>query len=393
MKPPALANWRGYVRVRIRGQYAEQLLNKLSAKQMLIWDVAREEDNQVSFFMMLPDFFRLRPLLKETGCRVHVEARFGLPFSVKQVRKRTFFISGLFLFLLGMYMLSSLIWTIDVKGNERISTDDVLAAAREEGIYPFQWTFRMKKLDTLSKELNARLPSTSWIGVTRQGTKVVIHVVESTVAENRTLRNPSHLIARTDAVVTEIIAKAGRAVVRPNTRVKKGSVLISGIVGSAQAQQAVPAKGVVRGLVWHEYEISSPLISKQKVLTGEFTERHYVQLGERRLQVSGFGDIPYAQYEVTTDVAATSWGRVSLPFGWITEKIAEVQLVAEERSEQAAMQEGLKQARFDIVAKNGPDARVKTEKILHQKSENGKVKLKVLFEVEQSIAVEQPIIH
>ncbi|MCG7407846.1 sporulation protein YqfD [Paenibacillus sp. ACRRX] len=393
MKPPALANWRGYVRVRIRGQYAEQLLNKLSAKQMLIWDVMREEDNQVSLFLMLPDFFRLRPLLKETGCRVHVEARFGVPFSIKQVRKRTFFISGLFLFLFGMYMLSSLIWTIDVKGNERIPTDDVLAAAREEGIYPFQWTFRMKKLDTLSKELNARLPSTSWIGVTRQGTRVVIHVVESTMAENRTLRNPSHLIARADAVVTQIIAKEGRAVVRPNTRVKKGSVLISGIVGSTQAQQAVPAKGVVRGLVWHEYEIVSPLISKQKVLTGDVTERHYIQIGERRLQVSGFGDIPYAQYEVTSDTAAASWGSVSLPLGWITEKIAEVQLVAEERSEQEAMQEGLKQARVDIAAKNGPDARVKTEKILHQKSENGKVKLKVLFEVEQSIAVEQPIIH
>ncbi|WP_261378336.1 sporulation protein YqfD [Paenibacillus agilis] len=392
MKPPLMGKIRGYVKVQIRGQHSEQLLNLLLAKRITIWDVRRTEDHQVSLFIIVPDFFRLRPYLKKTGCRVHVMERHGLPFSVGQVRRRSFFVTGAFLFLLGLYMLSSLVWTIEVKGNESISTEQVLAAAHQEGIYPFQWTFRLKDTEDLSKALHAKLSSSSWVGVTRQGTKIVIHIVESTVPKARKLNNPRNIVARTDAIITSIIAEEGKAVVKPNDRVRKGQLLISGGLGSPESPLTVVAKGSIRGLVWYEYSIQSPLISKQKVMTGQSVEKSYVQLGQRRLQVSGYGEIPYYHYEVKTEFSDVNVGMLTLPLKWVKEKIMEVQIVEEAQEQQEAVQIGLQHARSDIMAKYGPNARVVTEKILHQKTENGKVKLKVMFEVEQSIAEEQPII-
>ncbi|WP_195572693.1 sporulation protein YqfD [Paenibacillus sp. 1001270B_150601_E10] len=392
MKPPASAKWRGYIRIAVRGKHTEQFINELYTKEMMIWDISRIGENQVSMMLMLPDFFRLRPLLKRTGCRVHVMERHGLPFSVKQVRKRTFFITGLFLFLFGLYMLSSLVWTIEVKGNERIHAEEVLAAAKEEGVYPFQWSFRLKKMDELSKEIHAHLPDATWVGVAKQGTKIVIHIVESAMPDDRKLVNPRHLVANTDAVVTQIIASQGKAVVRPNTRVKKGNVLISGIIGSTDMPRIVPAEGIVKGLVWHEYNISTPLITKEKTFTGEFKERQYIQMGDRRLQVSGYGEIDFTHYEIQEDEQQAGVYKWQLPIKWVHQKIMEVQEVSRERSEEEAVEAGLEQARADIAAKHGGDSRIVTEKILHQKADNGKVKLKVLFEVEQSIAVERPIV-
>lgn len=393
MKVPVTAKWRGYVRIRIRGGNPERVINALLAKQTQIWDVARTADGDVTLYMKLPDALRLRPLLKETGCRMKTLERHGMPYSTKILRQRSFFIAGLFLFMLGLYMLSSLVWTIEVKGTSHVTEEQVLAAAREEGIFPLQWSFRLHDMTKLSKGIHGRLDDTSWVGVTKRGTKVVIHVVESTVPKARDLNNPRDLVAKVDAVVTRIIAEEGKIKVRPNTKVTKGTVLISGNIAPEGQFKQIAAKGIVYGLVWHEYEIQVPLISKQKVFTGEMKERNYVQSGTKRLKVSGYGDIPFEQYEIIQQWMPASWKWLSLPLGIMNEKIMEVHMVSEERSESDAIKIGLEQARADILSKYGKDAEVKMEKILHQNTDNGKVKLNVLFEVEQSIVDEQMIIN
>ncbi|MCY9513536.1 sporulation protein YqfD [Paenibacillus apiarius] len=392
MKAPSLARVRGYVRVRARGKNIETFINAAASKQLRVWDVKVTTPGVMEFHVLIADFFRLRPLLKQTGCRVHVKERFGIPFAMKRIRRRKFFVLGAFLFLFGLYMLSSLVWTIDVKGNERIPTEDVLSAARQQGIYPFQWTFRLRDPDMMSKGMTSQLKGVSWIGVHREGTKVSIEVVESITPDPRQLVNPRHLVAKTDAVITHIIADQGRPVVKQNMRVKKGAVLISGSLGTPDAPLTVAARGDVRGLVWHEYHIVSPLVSKQKVYTGEQKEITYFVAGDRRLKVAGYGDIPYAHFETIQDVSRMKWRELTFPIGWLKETVMEVQYVSEERSAEEAYEAGLMQARADVIAKNGPEARIQTEKILHRKADNGKVDLKVLFEVEQSIAEELPLV-
>src|SRR5690606_36616212 len=101
----------------------------------------------------------------------------------------------------------------------------------ETGIYKMQWKFKLKNPSELSAQLVRKLDGVSWVGVSVEGTKVNIKVVESARAEEKTLKNPRNLIATHDAVVSYIFAEKGRPVVKTNTHVKKGDVLISGIVG------------------------------------------------------------------------------------------------------------------------------------------------------------------
>lgn len=82
-----------------------------------------------------------------------------------------------------------------------------------------------------------------------------------------------------------------------------------------------------------------------------------------------------------------------LPLGWMTEKIMEVTEVQRTITEDEAKKEGIEGARRDILAKYGTDSRFVSQKILHDKKENGKVYMKVLFEVEETIAKELPIVY
>jgi len=342
---------------------------------------------------MLTDFFRIRPLLRQTSCRVHVEARYGLPFALHKMSRRKAFITGFFLFFVGLYLLSNLVWKVDVQGNVNVTEDEIRKAASAEGIYVFQWSFRLKNQEELSRQLTHRLPGVSWVGVEKRGANITIHVAESTKPEAKQLMNPRHLVAKADAVVTDIFTEQGRAKVRKNSRVKKGSILISGIIGSDQNPQAVVAKGKVKGLVWHEYQVSVPLLQKERTYTGAFEKRNYLITGNRALQVSGYGKVPFEKYEIITERSDAQIGPYKLPVGWMTEKLMEVHEIERNITEEDARKIAMEHAKSDALAKNGPEAQIRDENILHQEVKNGKVYLNIHFEVEQWIAEELPIIH
>ncbi|MDP4096985.1 sporulation protein YqfD [Paenibacillus sp. P96] len=393
MRQPALTRLRGMVVIEVTGGQVESFVNLLSKRQIPVWDVRPLNGNRAEMKLLLPDVFSLRPLLRRTGCRMHVTRRTGFPFIAARLGRRKFFAAGLLLFFVAIYMMSSLIWTVEVKGNESLTTEEVLRAAREEGIYPLQWSFRLAGQDKLSKDLMRKLPDASWIGVEKQGTVITIQVVEASRAAPKPLLDPRHLISKADAVITEIYAEQGRPVVQKNTRVKRGDILISGTLGDEENQEQVVAKGQVRGLVWHEYEISTPLVQRSKTYTGESRERLYLVLGNRAVQFWGYGKDPYAAADTVTEYDPLTWRSVKLPFGWMTERVMETQEQQHAVSEQAAKELGLTRARTHILAKYGKGTKILGQKILHEKKENGKVYMKVLFEVEQEIAEELPLVY
>jgi len=391
------ASWlqwvRGIVGIQVRGEKMEILVNKALEKKIHLWSISWTSKGELVCFVTVQDFFRLRPLLKETNCRLHVISRQGMPFWFERLEKRIFFGVGLALFFVGMYLLSSLVWSIEVKGNNLLSEEQVLQAAAQEGVYPFQWSFRLSDTDVLSKRLTQKLPGAAWVGVEKRGTKISIQVVETTKPAEKPLLSPRHLVASADAVITDIMAETGRPVVKRNAKVKKGDVLISGILGDEANTQTVVAQGEVKGLVWHEYNIESPLKRKMKGYTGEKMTRWYMVIGGRALKVSGFGDIPYKQYETERQLQEATWRTRSLPFGKMKETIREVQEGLTGVTAEEAKTAGLEQAKAEILAKYGPGAKIHAENILHEKTENGKVYMKVLFEVEQSIVTERPLVH
>lgn len=392
MKEPPLSSLRGFVTLHVTGPQVERFINAVNEAGIMIWDV-RPAGNGASLNVLLDDFFVLRPLLKQTGCRMHVTGRNGLPFRLARLWKRKLFTAGLLLFGVTLLLLSSMVWSVKVEGNQYIASDDILVAARQEGVFPFQWIWRMDEPDKLARKMTSRLPGLSWVGVQRTGTSITIQVVEADRPEGKPLLSQRHLISRTDAVVTEIYAEQGRPVVGPNSRVKKGDILISGTLGDENNMQSVVAKGEVKGLVWHEYNIEVPLKTTGSSYTGERKDRMYIVIGNWAVQLWGYGQSGFDKSRTLTEHDLLSWRSLQLPLGLMTEKEMEISYTSVTKTPEAARQEGITRATSDILARYGTDSVIKSQKILHEKKENGKVYMKVMFEVEERITEELPIVN
>lgn len=389
MKSPVFANLRGVVTIVVRGKSIELLVNELTKKEMQVWDLKPLPDGTMEMNIQLADFFKLRPLLKRTGCRISVKRRSGIPFMMFRLWKRKWFVFGFALFIGVVLALSSLVWDIEVEGNGKIPKEDILLAARSEGVYPFQWIYRLPRQDELSKDLARKLPGVSWVGVSRTGTRITIQIVEASKPKEQELMNPRSFVSTSDAVVTRIYVERGQPEVKKNDRVRKGQILISG----EQGGKTIVAKGEVRGTVWHEYNIEIPLLRKQKVYTGEKKERGYLYFGKTAIQLTGYGKVEFKKSNTLTKLDPLTWRSFKLPIGWMSEEIMETTFIELAISEEKAKNDGIEAAKRDIMAKYGINSVVLSQKILHEKTENGKVYMKVHFEVDQDIAKELPIVQ
>jgi similar to stage IV sporulation protein len=392
MQSTFIAWLRGYVRIELRGGNFEAFVNQAIEQKYAIWNIRVLPNERMEAEILIKDFFELRPILKRTGCRLHVTSRWGLPFWLSRIGNRKLFVSGIAGFIIGLYLLTSLVWQIQVEGNEKLSQSEILQAASKLGIHRFQWKFRLPESAALSHQLQGSLPGTAWVGVEVHGTRITIKVVEAAIPDKKPLMNPRNLVASKNALITEILADKGKPLVKPNMYVRKGDVLISGVIGNEQNQQVVVANGKVLGIVWYTSHIEAPLSRTFKVYSGETKDRSYLVLGTRALQVTGYGKLPFEKYETIAARKTLQWRNYVLPVGWLHEKVMEAHDVEHPISSEEAKASSLAQARAELLTSSGKDSRIAGEKILHEKTENGKVYMEVHFEVEESIVEEQPIV-
>jgi len=387
-----LKEWtEGYVTITVRGKRFERFLNMAVREGLRVWNIRRVAAETCRCDILIADYFRLRPFLRETGCRSHVEQREGLPFWLVRLRRRSGLAIGAVLFLVGLYMLSSFVWTVEVTGTKQMSPQKVLNAAEEIGIKEGAWKVKLKEPLVLRKELMSLLPEASWIGVTIQGTKVTLNVVEKDDPVKPIVLGPRHLVAKKRAVIHTILPESGRSQVKVNQFVEKGQVLISGIIGSDQRQQVVAARGTIKGEVWYRSDASVPLKQTQFRLTGEQLEQQYLVVGPYAVQLWPWNKQSFAQYESEESRFMPSYAGYTSPIGW--KQITQTEVVQNEveLSVEDAIAYAKRFTREDILRKAGKDAVIQEEKVLHARTENGKVYVSIHFSVIEDIAVEQPI--
>jgi len=383
---------KGEIRVELVGGDSAKFINEALHKHINVSDLHWTSSNQLQFTINVEQFFELRKIVKPMGGKIRIINKAGFPFVTRLLFKRIWFAIGLALFFMLIGILSTFIWSIEVVGNNTIPTQTILQVAKDNGLYPLQSSFRLPHKDKLAKQLLNNIDGVNWIGIEHTGTKVLIKVVEMTLPEKREAQSYRHLIASNDAVITYMITNVGKPVVKEHMRVKKGDILISGIIGSERHSEIVVADGEVRGLVWYEYKAELPLTHSILTYTGEVKRKNYIVIGDRTFRFKN-KTLQFEQSELTQKYNPLVLFNYELPFGILKETEYESRNIQSELSKEEAKQIALQQAKKRLLEKSGADSKVISENILHEELQNGKVVLRILFEVEQSIVQQKPIVQ
>ena len=102
---------RGYVIIRLKTNNCEKTLNLLRKNGIRMWDVEKRESD-VKLKISYEDYEKYKHIIEKA--KIETVSKKGLVFTLKKLKVRKGFAAGLFILLICLYVLSSLVWNVEV---------------------------------------------------------------------------------------------------------------------------------------------------------------------------------------------------------------------------------------------------------------------------------------
>lgn len=393
MKNQWTANLTGMVQVKVMGLGPERFLNECMRKGIPLKNVKKNGANSISFTIDLRDYKRIKNIPRKKEYKVYFIGRQGLPFEIRRAWKHFGFVIGLVGFIVVLFLLSNMVWRIDVKGASPEIEYKLRKDLHSLGVKTGVSQFSLPKLQTIQKILQDDNPSITWIGVQLKGTTFHFEVVEKRLPKPDQKIYPRHIVAKEEAVITSMFVEKGKPLVRTNDYVKRGQVLVSGVIGTEEHPIIVPAVGKVIGEVWREEIISIPLNTKFTVLTGEKKNRYYIGTSQSKIKFWGFDKNKYKAFQTEDNVYRFKFFKWKLPIYYTKKSILESEDVVRTYTRAEAIKVGKQTGKNDLLDQLSQDAKILQEKVLHESLDNGKVNLRIYYKVLEDITKTKTIVQ
>ena len=269
----------GYIRIRIEGYSVEKLINVCLKNKIFFWNIKREKSTIIYTNIGVKEFKDLIQIARQTGCRVKILNKKGMPFLLNKYKKRKIIFFFLLILIILLMVLSQFIWNIKIVGNEEIATTEIAAVLEEKGIKIGVLKNNIDKQKVIN-EIRLERNDIAWIGIDIQGTNITVEIVEtSTKPEIVNEEDYCNIVSNKDAQIVKISAQNGIPAVKEGDVVTKGDILIKGwIDGKYTGTRYVHAQGEVKAKVWYTQKERIPLKQVIESFTGNEEKKYKIKL-------------------------------------------------------------------------------------------------------------------
>ena len=181
-------------------------------------------------------------ILKENNIEIVNRQELGIYTKITNLQfiKSVIYIFAIFILLL--IANSAFIWKITIKGNYSYTAEQMIDYVHKKGV---KEGVLKESIDTesLEKSIRKNFGDISWVCVEVKGTNLIIHIKENYITEISVKEDkPYDLVAECDCTIVSALVRRGKLNVNPKEKVKKGQVLITGVVDVTDESDEVAAK-------------------------------------------------------------------------------------------------------------------------------------------------------
>lgn len=270
-KPSLLLRFLGYCELEIPLSAKEKFLNLCMRYGFNYYALQIDEENKRMLARIsLAEHKRILTACRVWEIRAKILNKKGALPRVARYRGRWGLLSGVILSVVLFCTVQSVVWRIDITGNERLSDTEIIRTLSQYGLSVGD---RISKLNTSSIEHRVMIndDDIAWISISIVGTVAQVEVREVIDTEIKKEEiTPANLVSRFDAQIVSLEILQGFPTVKEGDFVRAGELLTSGIYESEKAPiRYTRASGKILGRVTEEFLIEIPLVQEKKVPTGE----------------------------------------------------------------------------------------------------------------------------
>lgn len=366
--------FKGYVIIRVEGLTLERLLNLAANHDIYLWDVKRINNIVLEMKSTTRGFKELKKIVKKVGCRVEIIGKTGFPFLLMKLKERKMWAAGFLLFWTIIFFLSSIIWKIDIIGNEQTPREEIISLLKSNNITTGKIKYSLDK-ESIKDLLLENYDYFSFVSVNIKGTKLTIEVKEQDLPPEMVDKNyPCHIVAKKKGVMVKVVPKNGKAVVEKGKVVNPGEILISGIITSELGGETllVHAEGEVLALTRYSSIVREPIVKNEEKFTGRVFTQKGIKIGDKGIQFMK-GEIPFENYrEFVEEKSIINLEKydIDFPIKIVNHEYREVELREVKQNIDYLKNANQIAATKEINKELPPKAQIQSKNIRHQIDDN-----------------------
>lgn len=125
----------GYVRFCARGGFPERFINLCGKEEIPLWDISGGK-REMYASTSLRGYRKIRSCARKSGMLPHIIKRRGLPFWLRSHKNRAGLLFGAAAGVMLVLYFSTMVWTVEVSGNDKVSDEKILTVFEEMGVRP-----------------------------------------------------------------------------------------------------------------------------------------------------------------------------------------------------------------------------------------------------------------
>ena len=276
----------GYLNISIEGYYIERFINICKNNKIMIWNLKRDKEINLTLNIGIKDFKRICEIAKKTRCKVKIEKKKGLPFVLHKYKKRKIFIFLLIVLVLLISLSSNFVWNVEIVEENNNILENIEQDIKEAGLE----TGKLKsKIDTkeIINKIRLKRQDIAWMGIEIKGTNAIVKLVKA--EEKPEIIDEDeycNVVSNKAGIITKISAATGTANVKVGDTVNVGDVLINGwMEGKYTGIRYVHAKGEIEAKVWYTKNKKIPYKATERQETGNTENKYQIKFNNFKINL------------------------------------------------------------------------------------------------------------
>lgn len=364
----------GQITIEVSALIPEKILNILWHNNIYTSRVVKVDLTTIRFKLQFKDYKDAQALIKKHKGKMRVVGKSGIIVFVINMKKKLSLVLGSILFFGVLYYLSNYIWAIDIQTKENLTPFEVRQELASIGIKPGlkKSQINVYNIEKNMEDLNDQI---MWIRTRIEGSTLKL-VIEEKINPPLTEKIlPNQVVAKTDGEVKRIFTTSGNPAVVPGDIVKAGDVLILPIQGREGFEKEVKPSGTVIANTFYEKSMEVQISGEKLERTGKKDSDIYLNFYGKKIYlkkaINGF----------------RSYDKIEESGGFFNKVIYFERAGKNVNIDRdSAVKEALQKLKSSLKKTLSNDAKIIDNKTKVEDIQDGKIRISIIFTVEQDIA-------
>ncbi|MBE6147130.1 MAG: hypothetical protein E7168_02215 [Firmicutes bacterium] len=372
--------------IRITGKDVKRFIHNLYKQKIQFFNIEYPSRNQVIVRVGEVDYKRILDI--KTIYEIDVVRLHGPVRLFSFIFKYRLFFGCLFLGFIFLFFLTRIIFDVQVIHNKSEIRNLILEELDSLKISKYHLVVSFDKQEEIvDKIIKKYRDKIEWMELERVGVRYIVKVEERKVKDLDSNDIPRDLVAKKDGMISQIEATTGEVKVSKGQYVKKGDILVSGLIKNKDLVMAkVAATGKVFAETWYDVTVELPYYYSEESKTGN--EKYVLTFNFFNNSYNIFDFNSYTDKKIETKF---SLGNLLLPISFSWNKEIEIDKKEQIYSRDMAIVAASSKAREKLTNKLGKEDKILYEKSLKITEEDSKIIVVFFFKVKEDITAYQEI--